>query len=86
MVSADRPVAMFDSVPPQPDLEAAGASVSLRPLAQIMPSTWEGDIDPDRRRTILEFHPVPPELPSDRAVWSGVFVPVVFGTDTHIPG
>jgi hypothetical protein len=78
-------VAMFDGAPPV----VAGPSMTLRPLARIMSSAWDGDVDPDRRRIVLQFASggSSDDLANARgAVWSGGFVPVVFGTDTHIAG
>jgi len=77
-------VALFDGEAPK----VAGPAMTLRPIAQIMPSTWEGDVDLVRRRTVLQFgsdaQPGRELSNADGAVWSATFVPVVFGTDTHI--
>ena len=71
-------VALVDGGPPP----ETGPSLALRPISPIMPSKWEGEIDLARRRIILEFGPGSPG--HDHAFWSGTFIPVVFGTDTHI--
>ncbi|MEZ5246214.1 MAG: hypothetical protein R2707_14025 [Acidimicrobiales bacterium] len=68
-----------DAGPPGP-----GPSLTLRPRTAIMPSDWEGEIDPDRRRIVIDFHREAPAPVRDDAVWSGAFLPVVFGTDTHV--
>ena len=78
-------VAMFDAaVSHQPAAAGSGPSMTLRPRARIMPSEWEGEIDPDRRRIVIDFHTDAPASVRERSVWSGAFVPVVFGTDTHV--
>ena len=59
-------------------------SLTLRPSAPIMPSAWEGEIDPDRRRIVIDFHTASPAPVREGAAWSAAFVPVVFGTDTHV--
>lgn len=77
-------VTIHDS--PDPVLPSSdGASLCLRPLARIMPSDWDGDIDPVTRRVVLSFHDGAASTPApDDAVWSGRFVPMAFGTDTHV--
>jgi hypothetical protein len=78
-------VAMFDLGGPDDSPSAGpGPSLTLRPRSPIMPSAWEGEIDPDRRRIVLDFHGDAPAPVRDGGVWSGAFLPVVFGTDTHV--
>lgn len=73
-------VAMYDDTVPA----AHGPALTLRPRARIMPSNWDGDVDPDRRRTVVCFGPS--SIPMADAVWSGRFTPVVFGTDANVAG
>ena len=80
-------VAMFDTpVPHDPAVVGRGPTLTLRPRAPIMPSEWEGEIDPERRRIVIDFFPDGPAPVRAGAAWSGAFVPVVFGTDTHVTG
>jgi len=72
--------ALFDEEPSS----RGGPSLTLRPVQAVMPSEWEGEIDVTRRRTVVEFHDDPADSVRPGSVWSGAFVPVVFGTDTHI--
>ena len=78
-------VAMFDDeMSADPAATGPGPSMMLRPRVRIMPSEWEGEVDPDRRRIVIDFHTDAPAPVRAGSVWSGAFVPVVFGTDTHI--
>lgn len=74
-------VAMFDG--PAPTVE--GPSMVLRPRDRVMPSTWDGDVDPARRRTVVRFGTLDGTATAG-ATWWGSFVPAVFGTDAHIAG
>jgi hypothetical protein len=76
---------MYDDPVPAVD----GPALVLAPDAPVMPSAWEGTIDPARRRTVLRFgptaEPTKPTKPTDqRVVWSASFLPMVFGTDSHV--
>lgn len=84
-------VAMYDDPVPAID----GPALVLAPRARVMPSAWEGAIDPARRRTVLRFgvnaEPTQPTKPTQHTkptdppvVWSASFLPMVFGTDTHV--
>lgn len=74
-------VAMYDEAPPA---STGGPSLTLRARAQIMPSQWGEPIEPSTRRTVLSFAETVPAAVDPAAVWSGSFVPMVFGTDTHV--
>jgi len=70
-------VGFYDDAPPV----GPGPSLHLRPRERVMPSEWDGDIDVTRRRVVLGFGA---GASCEGASWSADFVPVVFGTDTHI--
>lgn len=77
-------VAIHDSPFPTPPAPA-GAALCLRPRSRIMPSDWDGDVDPAVRRIVLSFHGGTVTVPTPaEAVWSGRFVPMVIGTDTNV--
>ena len=93
-------VAMVDGGEPDLDrlLAAGGHDIDLvlvlTPIARIMPSTWDGSADVGRRVTFVAFHRDDPASgPSVFAplgeggeiVWNEALIPMVFGTDTHIP-
>lgn len=73
--------------------------LALRPSYEIMPSTWIGELDPDRRLALVCFHggDVAAGWEASRArvdelvdaglvevVWGSPFVVSVFGTDRHV--
>ncbi len=94
---------------PDPDGELAAAVVpgelpgidivlALRPVSEVMPSTWPGDVDPSTRRTLVCFHPEGMEegWEATRALlsgleaggptavtWASPFLAAVIGTDVH---
>jgi hypothetical protein len=86
-------VAMYDTdagshgVEPESGL-GIDSIVVLRPQYEIMPSTWGGEVDSSRRRVAIAFHrdrsDVEPFAAYAGLVWSSSFLPIVFGTDTHI--
>lgn len=73
----------------------AATALILRPESRVMPSTWDGDPDPDRRRIALVFGTdasvaepgttttsLFDDLPGH--VWSGSFAAAIIGTDTYV--
>lgn len=72
----------------------AATALVLRPQSRVMPSTWDGEPDPARRRVALVFHTdasvaetgpasgLVDDLPGH--VWSSTFASAVVGTDTHV--
>ncbi len=73
-------VSIVDDVAPSP----VAPALVLAPRSEIMASDWLPPDDPAGRRIVLEFAPGPASEPDRGAVWSGDFLPVVFGTDTHV--
>lgn len=72
-------VTMFDGAAPN----VTGPALTLRARSRVMPAEWDADVEPGVRRIVLQFGDAPPEV-DESAVWAGLFVPMVFGTDTHV--
>jgi hypothetical protein len=72
-------VSMYDGEAPR----VAGPALTLRARSRVMPADWDAGVEPGVRRILLQFGDAPAGV-GDAAVWSGAFVPMVIGTDTHI--
>jgi hypothetical protein len=73
-------VAMYDGEPPAP----VGPALTLRPIARIMPAEWDHDIDQATRRTVVSFGSADPATQDDSVIWTGRFLPMIFGTDAPL--
>jgi hypothetical protein len=85
-------VSMFDGRAPLDALDQVGGpeidlAIAMTPVGRIMPSQWDGGGDLVGRVTVVTFHRAAGAVPAPSgAVWSAPFVPVVFGTDSHLVG